>query len=142
MKRIVTSVAAVLCLTLAGAPAFAQEAIRTGDGGSPPVVSAPIVHAPVDGVGATQNDPQAIGAWARQVLNGAPTEAEAGAAPPARCAGIEADGKPHGEVWAGIGTGGYRQAGGVVTQPLGACGSVTVMIDRTEGGYGHFRQRR
>jgi hypothetical protein len=47
---------------------------------------------------------------------------------PSRCA-PPPDRNPHGEVWAGIGTGGYREAGGVVTKPLGDCGSVTVAID-------------
>ena len=35
-------------------------------------------------------------------------------------------------MWAGIGTGGYRQIGGVVTQPIGDCGQVTIAIDKVE----------
>lgn len=135
MKRIVAPIAALVCLTLVGAAASAQEAIPTADGAAPPVVSAP-----ADAGGAGQNDPQAIGAWARGVLNQAPAEPDARAAPSPRCAASQADGRPHGEVWAGVGTRGYRQMGGVVTQPLGGCGSLTVMIDRSEGGYGHFRR--
>ena len=52
---------------------------------------------------------------------------------PGRCAAPE-DRKPHGMVWGAVGTGGYREVGGVATQPIGRCGSVTVMINRTEGG--------
>ena len=48
------------------------------------------------------------------------------------------DGKPdkgpHGEVWAGVGTHGYREIGGVVCQPLGANSALTIAVDRTELG--------
>lgn len=49
-----------------------------------------------------------------------------------RC-GRKADPDPHGHVWAEVGTGGYRSAGAVVTQPLGDCGSLTVGVSKTEG---------
>lgn len=127
----------LLGLALAAAPASAQEAIRTGDGGAPPVT-------PADGAAGTQTESDA--AWAHRVLNAA--EADARAAQPdakalptdakasAKCA-APPDRKPHGEVWAGVGSRGYRDVGGVVTQPLGSCGSVTLMIDHAQGGYGY-----
>lgn len=129
-----TCIAPVLCLTLVGGPAFAQEAIRTGDGGAPVMASAS------PGAAGAQPDPETIGAWAQGVLQGAPAEPDERTS--RQCVTAKADDAPRGAVWAGIGNHGYRQAGGVVTQPLGGCGSVTVMIDRTEGGYGHFSNRR
>ncbi|HEV2366242.1 MAG TPA: hypothetical protein VGS12_18840 [Caulobacteraceae bacterium] len=39
------------------------------------------------------------------------------------------DRKPHGEVFGGVGTHGYREAGGVVCQPLGDHAAVTIAID-------------
>ena len=49
---------------------------------------------------------------------------------------------PHGEVWAGIGTRGYREVGGVVTQPLGACGTLTLGVDHIQSdGYRPGRPR-
>lgn len=50
------------------------------------------------------------------------------------------DRKPHGEVWAGAGTGGYHTAGAVVTQPIGDCGRATVAVSQTD--YGHARGHR
>jgi hypothetical protein len=136
MKSILTAAVPFLCLTLAGASAFAQEAVRTGNGGAPPRVDAP-----TDAVAATENDPEALDAWAQHVLKEASAQAVAKAAPSTPCAATKTDGKPHGEVWAGAGTQGYRQAGGVVTEPLGSCGSVTLMIDHTQGGLGALRPR-
>jgi hypothetical protein len=114
----------LLGLTLAAAPALAQEAIRTGDGGAPPV-------APAAGAAATQTESDE--AWAHRVLDAAQADAKA-AKPEAKapCA-APADSKPHGQVWAGAGSRGYRDVGGVVTQPLGACGSVTLMLDHAQG---------
>jgi hypothetical protein len=44
------------------------------------------------------------------------------------------DRNPHGEVWVGVGTGGYKTAGAVVTQPIGDCSEVTVAVSKTDGG--------
>jgi hypothetical protein len=45
----------------------------------------------------------------------------------------KADGKPdlspHGEVFAGVGTNGYREGGGVVCVPIGDKAAVTVAVD-------------
>ena len=51
-----------------------------------------------------------------------------------RACPTRADDRPHGAVWGGVGTGGYRNVGGVVTQPLGDCGQITLGVDHTEGG--------
>jgi len=45
------------------------------------------------------------------------------------------DHQPHGAVWGGVGAHGYREAGGVVCQPLGKDGSVTIAIDSTQWGH-------
>ena len=74
---------------------------------------------------------QANGDWARRVLAGQST-VEREQEPAAKACQTHSDGKPHGEVWAGVGTGGYRNVGGVVTQPIGECGSATIAINRTE----------
>jgi hypothetical protein len=52
------------------------------------------------------------------------------------------DRAPHGEVWVGVGTGGYKTAGAVVTAPLGDCGQATVAVSRTDYGHGRRARRR
>ncbi len=56
---------------------------------------------------------------------------------------VKADGtletKPHGEVEAGVGTGGYRRIAGAVCQPLGQTGAVAVSISDTQSDGGHRR---
>jgi hypothetical protein len=128
---------ALACAAALAAPAArADEAIQTGAAGAPPVAEVPAPGLADPNTLQTIRDQtirdRAIGDWARGVMAGETAQA---AAPPARpgCA-APADHKPHGEVWAGVGTGGYRELGGVVTQPIGDCGSVTLAIDRTEGG--------
>jgi hypothetical protein len=112
------AILAVVCTLAAGSTATAQEVVRTGPDGAPPA-PAPDPRQP----------PQAIDDGAHGPLAGwSPEAAPAAMGEPPRCA-PPPDSNPHGEVWAGIGTGGYREAGGVVTKPLGDCGSVTVAID-------------
>ena len=138
--------AAVLVLAFVAAPALAQEVIKTGPEGAPPAAEAPR-PAPVERPAAADpNSPEAIGRWARGVLAGEPAQkdevAQDGqAARPGRCTPVSPDGKAHGEVWAGVGTGGYRNVGGVVTQPLGECGSVTIAVDKTQFDGGRRRHR-
>jgi hypothetical protein len=48
--------------------------------------------------------------------------------------------KAHGEVWGGVGNHGYRNAGGAVTLPAGKCSSVSIAVDRTDGGVGAWRR--
>ena len=102
--------------------------IVTGTGAAPPAAS--VAAPPVQGGGET---PEEIGAWARGVIEGRPSE-PAQAADPDRCA-TPADDRPHGQVWAGVGTGGYREFGGVVTKRFSNCASATVAISRTEGRF-------
>jgi hypothetical protein len=125
-----TLLAGALALSAFAAPAaWADQPIATASPGAPPPGAAP---RPLD-----QDDqsPEAIGAWARGVMADAAAPAAAG--PPAApgCVPAAPDGKPHGEVWAGAGTHGYREAGGVVTQPLGGCGSLTIGVSSTRGGW-------
>jgi hypothetical protein len=47
---------------------------------------------------------------------------------------------PHGEVEAGLGTGGYREIGGSVCQPLGKDGFVAISAGQTQGDYGYRRR--
>lgn len=57
-----------------------------------------------------------------------------------RCAMVPPDGKAHGEVWGGVGTHGYRDAGGAVTIPTGKCSSVSIAVDRVQGDLGGWRR--
>jgi hypothetical protein len=59
-------------------------------------------------------------------------------------AALTADGKPdrapHGEVWAGVGTNGYREVGGAVCAPLGDNAAVSLSVDTGHiDGWGHHR---
>jgi len=47
---------------------------------------------------------------------------------------LKQDKSPHGEVWGGVGTHGYREAGGVVCVPVGQNGQVSVAVDTTHWG--------
>lgn len=58
-----------------------------------------------------------------------------------RCAAlVPPDGRPHGEVWGGVGTHGYRDAGGAVTIPTGKCSSMSIAVDRVQGDLGGWRR--
>ena len=48
---------------------------------------------------------------------------------PAKTADGKTDKSPHGEIWAGIGTRGYREAGGAVCVPVGDNAAVSIAID-------------
>lgn len=126
---LVLAAAASLCAPAA----LAQEVITGGDAGAPPSAR-PATAAPAQ-VDAPEQSPQAIGAWARDVLAGRPSReaqpAAGDAPPPGRCA-PPPDRNPHGEVWAGVGTRGYREGGGVVTVPVGDCGHLSIAVDKTE----------
>jgi len=135
MRVRVLPLLAVLGATLAlGASAAAQEVITAGPKGAPPAA------APDGAVSEEGNSPEAIGAWGRRVLAGEPAPDDRRAAN-GKASGCPAppDHRPHGAVWAGIGTGGYREVGGAVTQPLGDCGQVSVAIDKVEGRFGARR---
>jgi hypothetical protein len=141
--RLPLAAAALALLALAPqafAPrAMAQEVIVGSESGAPPAPHSPA--APPAQVGDPRQSPAAIGAWANNVLAGRPNadpQQLAEAQGPGAC-DPPPDRKPHGEVWAGVGTRGYREAGGVVTMPVGDCGHVTVAIDKTEFAGRHRR---
>ncbi len=46
---------------------------------------------------------------------------------------VENERRMHGEVWGGVGTGGYRDIGGAVSLPLGESGRLDLRFQRTEG---------
>ena len=60
---------------------------------------------------------------------------------PARTADGKTDKTPHGEVWAGVGTRGYRELGGAVCMPVGDHTAVSIAIDagRIDGRGGRRR---
>jgi hypothetical protein len=47
---------------------------------------------------------------------------------------LKQDKGPHGEVFGGVGTHGYREAGGVVCVPIGQNSQVTVAVDASHWG--------
>ncbi len=53
--------------------------------------------------------------------------------------GETADHKAHGEIEAGVGTGGYRHLGGVVCQPIGDNAAVTIAAGQTQWREGRRR---
>jgi hypothetical protein len=121
---------AVACLALGAAfpvPALAQEAIPTA------------VGAPGDGAPPAPED-------APLRLSDRIDRGEEFLRPIGPCGGpaLTRDGKPdkapHGEVWAGIGTHGYRDIGGVVCAPLGDKGAVSIAVDAGRiDGWGYHR---
>ena len=130
--------AALACLALAcSGAASAEEAIRTGDGGAPPTgvsaIPTPLPRGP-------DTSAQEIGDWARRIFAGEPSR-EVPAERVARCQ-APPDRKPHGEVWVGVGTRGYREIGGVVTQPIGDCGRITLGFSHSEANLPERRRIR
>ena len=115
--RFAAAVLMVSTLLALGGAAQAQEAISTAahapDGGAPAVV------APTETLRLDDRIDEGPGFLRPQGPCGGPAKT--------------ADGKtnttPHGEVWAGVGTHGYREAGGVVCVPLGDSSAVTLAID-------------
>ncbi len=47
---------------------------------------------------------------------------------------LKQDKSPHGEIFGGVGTHGYREAGGVVCLPVGQNGQVSVAVDTVHWG--------
>ncbi len=104
-----------LGLVLAGAVA-AQEAIPTAQG-------APSGGAPIPAASGPLRLPDRLDLGTDDILRpigpcGAPPRADG-----------KPDRAPHGAVFAGVGTRGYREAGGVVCVPLGDKASATVAIE-------------
>jgi hypothetical protein len=132
-----TIAATILACALAGAaPAYAQEVIQTHAGESP------AAEAPRETLPSPDRDRrQANGEWARKVMAGEPTGEGDDELADAKGCRRNPDRNPHGEVWAGVGTGGYNTVGAVVTQPIGDCAEVTVAVSRTENARPHRRRR-
>lgn len=128
---------AALTATALAAPALGQEVLTQGETGAPPSepAAAARLAAPSSTPAQDNTSPEAIGRWAQRILDGKPAEAPERPADGKRLQGCAAaqDSKPHGEVWAGVGTRGYREVG-VVTQAVGECGRVTIAIDKTDFG--------
>ncbi|MDP2214085.1 hypothetical protein [Phenylobacterium sp.] len=130
---------AALLAAAYGGSALAQDGpIATGRTGDPPSASAsaaPLGQDPEPTVRA-----EAPGDWARRVIAGEPAPGAVAQAQQGRCP-TRVDNQPHGQVWGSVGTGGYREVGGVVTQPIGDCATVTVGMSRTEGRFAGPRYR-
>jgi hypothetical protein len=123
----------VLALTIGAALAFslgahAQEAIPTATnspgGGAPPAASGGPISLADKSSHYDDRGPVPIGPC------GAPyKQTDDGQ--------LKQDKNPHGAVWGGVGTHGYREAGGAVCIPLGDNSQVTVAVDTTHWGGRH-----
>jgi hypothetical protein len=110
---------------LASSGAWAQEAIPTAahapDGGAPPMANGGPISLADKASRFDDRGPVPIGpcgAPFRQTTDGQ----------------LKQDKSPHGEVWGGVGTHGYREAGGVVCLPVGQNGQVSVAVDSVRWG--------
>jgi hypothetical protein len=121
-------VCSALAVALLASPAFAQEAIPTAS-------DAPLGGAPTPQPG----PPQSLGQ--RPFFNG--TDIVRG---PVNGCGVppKEDGTPdksvHGEVFAGVGNHGYREAGGTACVPIGEHSSATISVDA--GRYPTWERRQ
>jgi hypothetical protein len=116
-----------LAAATASTPALAQEAISTApngaDGGAPP---APASESTLRLSDHFARGPEFLGprgpcGGAVKTDDGKTEDGEAGDG--------KTDRAPHGEVWAGAGSRGYREAGGVVCVPLSDKTRVTIAVD-------------
>lgn len=58
---------------------------------------------------------------------------------PARTEDGKPNKDPHGAVWAGVGTSGYRELGGAVCVPLGESGAMSIAVDTGQvNGRGYY----
>jgi hypothetical protein len=110
---------------------MAEEAISTatrqGDGGAPPPPA---------------NDPLKLSGYMDDDGPGfLRPSGPCGGPPPS--SGVKGAKSPHGEVWAGVGTSGYREIGGAACMPLGDTGALNIAIDAGHvngwSGWGHRR---
>jgi hypothetical protein len=118
-------------LVLAGTPvcSSAQEAISTA--AHVPGAGAPLAPASVRPLSLDDDIRDQPGFLRPSGPCGGPAKTEAG----------KTDKTPHGEVWAGAGTHGYREAGGAICVPIGDNGAVSIVIDagRIDGRSGRWR---
>jgi hypothetical protein len=85
---------------------------------------------------ASQTTDQKIAAWLNDSPPVGPTAPDNSRGEPLRDdQGANPDRRIHGEVGAGIGTGGYRSAYGVVNIPIGKSGSATVAVSTGHNDY-------
>jgi hypothetical protein len=120
MTRLLT---ALLAGVLLASMAQAQEAIPTAadgaDGGAPAAASGAPVMLSKARPDRDDRGPIAIGpCGVAHDVDGVP----------------QPDKSPHGQVWAGVGTHGYREAGGAVCVPVGSNGQVSVAVDAMHWG--------
>ncbi|MGH7022128.1 MAG: hypothetical protein ACREEB_00905 [Caulobacteraceae bacterium] len=109
-----------------GSGAWAQEAIPTANnanGGAPPVQASGAAPIRIQDKQSEFDDrgPVPIGPC------GAPYKDDGKG-------GVKQDKDPRGEVWAGVGTHGYRDVGGAVCIPVGKAAQVTIAVDSTHWG--------
>ena len=108
----------------AGGAALAQEAISTAagspTGGAPIPASTGPLRLPDHRIDTGDDILRSVGPC------GAPPKPDG-----------KPDRAPHGEVFAGVGTHGYREGGGVVCVPIGDKAAVTVAVDAGRIGGGH-----
>ena len=139
MKR---TVLLSLALTAIGGAALAQEAMSTRPADSPP----PPAAAPVTSLDEPSDNQAQAAEWARRVLaraNGQlpPTDERAEELAAAgwtdedvkRGCVRNPDRSPHGSMSVAVGSRGYRGVSGVVTQPIGDCGQLTIGIGTSRG---------
>lgn len=130
-----------LAAAMTGA-ALAQEAIATRPADNP----APPAAAPVADLEQPTTDQDQAAEWARRVLaraNGQlpPTDERAEELAAAgwtdedvkRGCVRNPDRSPHGSMSVAVGSRGYRGVSGVVTQPIGDCGQLTIGIGTSRG---------
>jgi hypothetical protein len=120
-----TAFAAMAVLFLAG-PALAEGPIATANGAGP-AAPQPTEAAP-----------------SLPTAQGAPAEDQPVAMGPCGPERVKPDGrletKPHGEVEAGVGTGGYRHIAGAICQPLGQNGAVAAGVSDTQANTTYRRR--
>jgi hypothetical protein len=121
MTRLLT---VLIAGTLLAGVARAQEAIPTAasgaDGGAPAAAPGAPVMLSRARSGFDDRGPVTIGpCGVARDIDGVPAKP---------------DKTPHGEVWAGVGTHGYRQAGGAVCIPVGDHAQVTLAVDAAHWG--------
>ena len=124
--------AAIVSLaTLAPANLAAEEVISTAarqdDGGAPPTAA---------------NDTLKLSGYMDDAGPGfLRPPGPCGGPPPS--SGVKGAKSPHGQVWAGVGTNGYREIGGAACVPLGDNAALNIAIDAGHvngwSGWGHRR---
>jgi hypothetical protein len=128
---VVLACAAIACVAMVGgpAPALADEAIPTASGASAGAPASPPLD-PDSGplrLSDHVDGPDALGPVGPC---GGPAFKENG----------KPDRTPHGEVWAGVGTHGYREIGGALCAPIGDSSALSIAVDAGRlDGWGHRR---